>query len=99
MTVTDQKPEPIAGLGIIVDLSRRTVTFNGYVVPVTSATASVVEFAGQQTPPLLGVFGKSLTISGSIDRVTGAASINWWHENITNNSEWGLTCRPATRMF
>ncbi len=95
----DWKPDPIANLGIFVNLTDRTVTFMDYVAPITSATATNVSFIGRQTPVVSGITGKPFTIDGTIDRVTGAVSIGWWYEQTGNNSQWELTCRLATRLF
>ena len=95
----DLKPDPIKDLGIIVDLANRTVTISDYVMPLTGITATIVSFHGQTAPVVSGVKLKPFTISGSIDRVTGYTTIEWWYENVGNNSSWELTCRPATRLF
>lgn len=95
----DLKPDPITNLGIIVNPANRTVTFMDYVTPITGITATIVSFSGQQGPVVSGVKLKPFTISGSIDRVTGYTTIDWWHENVGDNSSWELTCRPATRLF
>jgi hypothetical protein len=88
----DLKPDPVTNLGIIANAANHTVTFGDYVIPITSITATQVSFSSQY------VKGKP-TISGSIDRVTGNTEIDWWYENVGNNSSWDLTCRPATRLF
>ncbi|MCK1491290.1 hypothetical protein IVB14_12905 [Bradyrhizobium sp. 180] len=88
----DLKPEPITNLGIIVNAANRTVTFNDNVIPIRTMTATLVGFSSQYAK------GRP-TISGGIDRVTGSAEVDWWYENVGNNSHWELTCRPATRLF
>jgi hypothetical protein len=98
MTAADQKPDPITNLGIIVNVADRTVTFSEYVVPITSITATEVSFIGKQTKPVAGAKSKPFTVSGTIDRVTGYASINWSYR-FGNNSSWELTCRSTTRLF
>jgi len=95
----DLKPDPITNLGIIVNATDRTVSFSDYVAPVTGITATLVSFSGRQTPVVFGVKGKPFTIDGAIDRVTGHAEIDWFYEDVGNNSHWELTCRPATRIF
>jgi hypothetical protein len=95
----DLKPDPIKDLGIIVNLANRTVTIMDYVMPLTGITATIVSFNGQTPPVVSGVKLKPFTINGSIDRVTGHTTIDWWHENVGDNSSWELTCRPATRLF
>ncbi|MET4177711.1 hypothetical protein ABIB99_008838 [Bradyrhizobium sp. LA6.1] len=95
----DLKPDPVTNIGIIVNAAARTVTFGDYVTPVTGINATLVSFNGRPTPVALGFKGKPFTIDGSIDRVTGHTEIDWWYEDIGNNSHWELTCRPATRLF
>jgi hypothetical protein len=95
----DLKPDPITNLGIIVNLADRTATFLDYVVPITGYSATLVSFSGRQTPVSFGVKGKQFEIDGSIDRVTGFTDINFWYENVGNNSSWELACRPTTRLF
>jgi hypothetical protein len=99
-TAADQKPDPIKDLGIIVNLADHTVTFSEYVVPITSITATEVSFSGKQTTRVVvpGVKPKPFTVSGTIDRVTGYASINWSYR-FGNNNDWELTCRPTKRLF
>ena len=88
----DLKPEPVTNLGIIVNMANRTVTFNDSVIPITTITATIVGFGSQYVK-------SKPTISGGIDRVTGAADIDWMYENVNNNTSWDLKCRPATRLF
>jgi hypothetical protein len=94
----DLKPDPITNLGIIVNSGDRTVTFASYVVPVTGINATLVNFGGRQPSPL-GIKGGEFTIDGSIDRVTGYATVDFWYVNTGNNTSWELTCKPATRLF
>jgi hypothetical protein len=84
---------------IIVNLADRTVAFMDYVAPIAGITATIVSFRGQQEHVVSGVKLKPFTIEGSIDRVTGSARVDWYHENVGDNSSWELTCRPATRLF
>ena len=95
----DVKPDPITNLGIIVNMADRTVTVMDYVTPITGFTATTVRFSGRQGPVVSGVKLNPFTIDGSIDRVTGHAEIDWFHENVGSNASWELTCRPATRLF
>jgi hypothetical protein len=95
----DLKPDPITSLGIIVNVADRTVTVMNYVTPITGITATLVSFSGRQGPIVQGVKLKPFTIDGSIDRVTGYTTIDWWHENVGDNSSWELACQPTTRLF
>lgn len=86
----DVKPDPIKGLGIVVSASGRTVSFHTYTVPIKSITNAVVTFNGRAGPT---------QIDGTIDRVSGRVSIDFWEANFKNNTSWELACRPATRLF
>ena len=74
-------PDPISGLGIIVNAADRTVTFANYVVTVTGINATLVSFNGRQPSPL-GIKGGEFTIDGSIDRVTGYTAIDFYYVNV-----------------
>jgi hypothetical protein len=89
----DLKPDPVTKLGIIVNLVARTVTFMNFVLPIKQYSETLVNFSGRSKGPLPS------EINGSIDRVTGYTDINFWYENVGNNSEWELACRPTTRLF
>jgi hypothetical protein len=95
----DLKPDPITNLGIIVNFADRTVRFMDYVVPITGVAETLVSFNGRQEPVFAGIRSPSFVIDGAIDRVTGHATIDWWHASVGNNTSWQLTCRPATRQF
>lgn len=95
-SAADLKPDPITNLGIIVNVTDRTVTIMDYVMPLTGITATMVSFNGQTPPVVSGVKLKPFTINGSIDRVTGHTTIEWLDQN---PSSWELTCRPAARLF
>ncbi|MDA9391456.1 hypothetical protein WN73_12475 [Bradyrhizobium sp. CCBAU 45394] len=91
-SAADLKPDPVTNLGIIVNAGNRTVSFLDNVIPITTITATLVAFSSQYAK-------RKPTISGGIDRVTGSADLDWWYENVGNNTHWDLTCRPATRLF
>ena len=95
----DLTPEPITKLGIIVNMADRTVSFMDFVVPVTGFTATLVSFSGRHEPVFAGLKFPSVLIDGSIDRVTGYATIGFHYAIVGNNHSWELTCRPATRLF
>jgi hypothetical protein len=95
----DIKPDPVANVGVIVNFADRSVSFEGYRIPIAQADSTTVLFHGQQVLTYAGMKLKPVTVDGSIDRVTGAASMTFMHEQVGNNSEWDLMCRPATRLF
>ena len=59
----------------------------------------MVLFHGNQAMSYAGTKLKPVTVDGSVDRVTGAASLTFLHERVGDNSIWELLCRPATRLF
>jgi hypothetical protein len=84
---------------MIVNFSERTVTFESYHIPIERADSTMVLFHGTQAMTYAGTKLKPVTVDGSVDRVTGAASVTFLHEQVGNNSTWELLCRPATRLF
>jgi hypothetical protein len=90
----DVKPDPVKGLGIVVSGSDRTVSFQGWTVTIKSVTKTIITFNGQ-----IGSKQVPREIDGTIDRVSGWASIDFLESNPKNNTNWDLHCRPATRLF
>jgi len=82
-------PDPISGGEMIVNLQERTVAFNSFRVPIARASGPMVVFHGEQRT---GFEGLRLTVDGSIDLVTGGASVTF--EQVGNDMTWQLTCRP-----
>ena len=95
----DTRPDPITNLGMIVNFSERTVTFSSYHIPFERVDNTMVLFHGDQAQSYAGVKLGRVTVDGSVDRVTGAASVTFMHEQVANNSTWELLCRPKTRLF
>jgi hypothetical protein len=95
----DMKPDPIAGLGVIVNLSERTVSFQGFTVPIVKADNTTVNFSGEQTLNYRGEKLPPISIHGTIDRVTGAVSIMFLQEHPQDNTTWDVQCRTTTRLF
>jgi len=94
----DTKPDPVTNLGMIVNFAERTVSFESYHIPFERADSTMV-FHGTQAMSYAGTKLKPVTVDGSVDRVTGAASVTFLHERVGDNSTWELLCRPATRLF
>jgi hypothetical protein len=89
-------PEQISNFGLVVNLSQKTVAFAGYVVPIETADETNVSFKGEQK---LGEHLPSYTISGDIDRITGAVTVRMLHERVELDTIWELLCKPAKRLF
>jgi hypothetical protein len=96
-SVDPNKGDPITKVGVVINLTDQTVSFNSYVVKITKVDAAVVTFEGQSQTPIMGTMSGTY-VSGSIDRVTGAMTATTVAgTNLT--SGWELYCKPATRMF
>lgn len=83
------RPDPIIGGEMFVDLQEMKVSFNSFHVPIESADGALVLFHGEQRTSFEGL---RLTVSGSIDLVTGAVSVTF--EQVASHATWKLTCRP-----
>ena len=100
MTASDDaKPDPVTNVGMIVNFQERTVTFNSYRIPIERADSTMVLFHGEQAMSYAGTKLKPVTVDGSVDRVTGAASVEFMHERAGDNSTWELVCKPAKQLF
>jgi hypothetical protein len=95
----DTKPDPITNLGMIVNFSERTVTFSSYHIPIERTDSTMVLFHGTQSMSYAGTKLKPVTVDGSVDRVTGAASVMFLNEHVADNSTWELLCKPAKQLF
>jgi hypothetical protein len=100
--------EPVHNMGIVVDLTARTVSgFGGVVAPVDRVDAASVSFNGTGNVPsgFQGLPPLRVTVWGDIDRVTGAVTATQSSVSqalktdnvLTYNYE--LVCQPARRIF
>ena len=101
--LTDAKPEPANNVGVIVDPNTRTVSFNGYTVPIDTVDSTTVSFAGDTYSVYRG-FKSPMSVSGTIDRVTGAMQattmlLGVTDKKIISTENWDLLCKPKNRMF
>jgi hypothetical protein len=103
---SDDKPEPVS-TGIVLNFANRTVQgfFDPggglfgldeyYPVTITSWDDAIVSFKGSSS-------GKTSSIDGTIDRVTGALSalrLLSSTNKLISALKYELKCRPAQRMF
>jgi hypothetical protein len=96
-TLGDAKPEPFNKIGVVVNFAEHTVSFLGYVVPITSVDAANVSFEGQVKTSSFGTT-LSMTVSGSVDRVTGAMTATTL-TTPTMMTNLDLHCKPTNRLF
>jgi hypothetical protein len=88
---SDNKPEPITKMGLLINLTEGTVLGFSNPVRVTKSNAVSVSFEGRND-------GKSqFWMGGDIDRITGTVIATMTNFGISYN--WELHCKPAKRMF
>jgi hypothetical protein len=97
MQVSDDKGDPVSKVGVVVNFPDRTVSFNGYVVPITKIDEANVAFDGSSNNGTVYGISFSTHVSGSVDRVTGAVIAET--ETKSTMLNWELYCKPATRLF
>jgi hypothetical protein len=95
----DTKPNPITNLGMIVNFGERTVSFMSYHIPFESIDNTQVLFHGTQARNYEGSKLTPVTVDGSVDRVTGAASVTFTFVRFESNQTWDLMCKPAKQLF
>jgi hypothetical protein len=101
--ITDAKPETANNVGVLVDPNNHTVSFNGYTVPIDRVDATTVAFAGDTYSVYRG-FKSPMSVSGTIDRITGAMQVTTMllgiaDKKIISSENWDLLCKPKNRMF
>lgn len=95
-------PVPSGALGLIV--GNGVISFMWYTpVRIISTTQTEIDFDGNATSTgIAGITTKS-EVSGSVDRVTGLASITVTTLDYSGKNAradvFNLTCRPARQMF
>src|SRR5438067_11610182 len=70
----DRQPKPIAKMGVAANLNERSVSFMGFVAPISSVDAASINFNGEQIGPVAQIAsnaGYTIRIDGILDRVTG----------------------------
>jgi hypothetical protein len=95
----DTKPEPVTNLGMIVNFGERTVSFLSFRIPFERVDNTMVLFHGAQAMSYAGTKLKPVTVDGSVDRVTGAASVMFLNERVGDNQTWELVCKPTKQLF
>ena len=106
LLTTDEAPTSVINVGFVVDLIGRTVAFASHHIPITSADSTRVDFHGLEETNFSGKSPQHVTITGSIDRVTGAAMVLFLYEQppvltktVFNDAHWEMVCQPANRQF
>ncbi len=99
---SEPKPEPITKMGVVVNLTEKTVAgFGGIVARIDKADEVYISFSGQgQLTSNVGGNSRAIggiSVMGDLDRVTGALSVTTMTTATIFSYE--LYCKPATRLF
>jgi hypothetical protein len=95
----DAKADLVTNLGMIVNFGERTVSFLSYRIPFERIDDTMVLFHGTQAMSYAGSKLKPVTVDGSVDRVTGAASVEFMNARVGDNQTWDLMCKPTKQLF
>src|SRR5262245_50949427 len=68
--ISEDKPEALHNVGLVVNLKDRTVSFGGFVAPFNKVDEANIYFNGTNKDQ----YGISTMVDGSLDRVTGAVN-------------------------
>jgi hypothetical protein len=85
-------------IGLVINLTNRTVSLEGDTVPITSVDDVIVYFGGRDKD---AQFGISSNVVGQLDRVSGALIVS---RNLSGKSSLALynykmLCKPTKRLF
>jgi hypothetical protein len=97
---SESKPERVTKMGLIVNFAERSVSGFNIVAHIDRVDDASISFGGEgNLPPLPGARSTpvSMTVMGSIDRVTGAVSAT----TLTTATmyTYDLLCKPVKRLF
>ena len=91
---SDNKPEPVTKMGLVVNFDERTVTGFAFPARIDNMDTVRVEFRGKND---------NWSLWGSVDRITGGVSAITMSrhptksEQFTESKEWDLFCKPTKR--
>jgi hypothetical protein len=96
--------EPVTKVGLVVNLVDRTVTGLGAVARIDRADAASVSFTGQGPLVVGGSRTGTLSLSGELDRVTGALSamastVSAFDNKVVGTLNYELVCKVTNRLF
>ena len=119
-TITDKsssslptdEPKPIQKMGVVANLKERTVSFIGFIAPISTVDAAAINFSGEQIGPAAKIASKNgytTRIDGILDRVTGhMVAAVWTYKkgdddpasllgNVTDH--YDVLCKATNRVF
>jgi hypothetical protein len=104
----DHQPKPIEKMGVVANLNERTVSFLGFVAPISSVDAASINLDGETTGQggqIASVAGFTVRIDGYLDRVTGhmLADIMTYEtkklSDILATSHYDVLCKATNRVL
>jgi hypothetical protein len=84
---SDNKPEPVTNMGLVVNLLEHTVTGFAFPARIYKTDAARVEFRGQND---------KWSVWGSMDRVNGTVQATTTSLYPTTIHSWNLVCKSVT---
>jgi hypothetical protein len=107
----DHQPKPIEKMGVVANLNERTVSFMGFVAPISNVDAASINFNGEQVGPAGKIArdaGNTVRIDGILDRVTGhvVADITTYPtiklsdpNAVFTTDHYDVLCKATNRVF
>ena len=93
-TTGSGRTEQVSKMGVIVNFAEKTVAFGGHVVAMSRVDAANVSFSGHSS---LDETNASISLDGSVDRVTGTLHATQFSPGLSLWFELG--CKPTNRLF
>jgi hypothetical protein len=110
-TDIDHDPKPMGKMGVVVNLNERTVSFQGWTVPISIADAATISFNGDEIGPVGQIAAKeglTYRIDGTLDRVTGhmtADTMTYETKKLSDptssivRAHYDVLCKATNRVF
>jgi hypothetical protein len=84
-------------LSLIVNVNKKTVSFDGDTFPITAVDEAYIQFNGIDKNA-----GISSEVHGQLDRITGALTVMRFLKTLATTEElynYTMQCKPAKRLF
>jgi len=104
MGASTNTPEPANKVGLVVNLADNTVTGFGVVACIDRTDAASISFSGEGPLSLHGARFGTISLTGEMDRVTGAVSVLTGTSSLRDNKvmssyTYDLVCKVTNRLF
>jgi hypothetical protein len=91
-----EKQDPVAKVGVVVNLAQRDISFAGYTIPITKMDTTTIGFEGDLKRMDFNL-ALNTSVAGHVDRVTGAFNATIF-KGLTW-TDWKLSCKPVAPLF